>query len=262
MNDNYQQYLDFANCIAKQAGGILHGYFDTDIAIQTKSTKNDLVSEADLKSEQHIVEAIQKTYPDHEILAEEKGEYGSPNEFKWIIDPLDGTTNFLHSLPIFAVNIALEHKGEIVVAVTYNPITREHFYAKKSGGSYLNGKKLSVSKIDKLATSMLGTGYPPNRESDEYKIAVTQSTKIHEASHGLRRLGSAALDLAYVACGSYDGFYEMGLNPWDIAAGILLVQEAGGTVTTYENGEMNAFAKSILATNGLIHEEMVESLRV
>lgn len=253
--------LNFAMETARDAGQILLEKYGRKINISKKGDIN-LVTEADLASEKLIIERIKTHYPKHSILAEESGEaviIGGENKFKWIIDPLDGTTNFAHGYPCFCVNIALEHEGEIIIGVTFDPTRNEMFSAEKGNGAFLNNRRIYVSETEKMSESLLVTGFPYNfKEKENFARHLTDFLLF---SRGVRRDGSAAIDMAYVACGRFDGFWEEGLNPWDVAAGKLLIEEAGGTVTYYDNSPLSIYAPPILASNGLIHQEMIDILK-
>jgi myo-inositol-1(or 4)-monophosphatase len=250
--------LNFAIQTARDAGQILLEKFGRKITITKKGDIN-LVTEADLASEALIVERIKSYYPKHAILAEESGVTEVVGaEYKWIIDPLDGTTNYAHGYPCFAVNIALEHKGEIVIGVTYDPTRDEMFAAERGQGATLNNKKISVSKTEKLSEALIVTGFPYNfMEKPDF---AEHLKKFLLAARGVRRDGSAALDFAYMACGRFDGFWEEGLNPWDMAPGVLLIEEAGGVLTDYSNKPFSIYTPPVCASNGLIHEEMLAVL--
>jgi len=216
----------------------------------------DLVTEADIASEKAIIETIRKTFPDHSVLAEESGSDKQASEALWVIDPLDGTTNFAHRVPVFAVSIAFAWEGSIVVGVVLNPMTGELFTATSEESAQLNGEPIAVSGIDKVSESLLATGFPYNLHSIGGEL-TTRFTKCLYAAQGVRRLGSAALDLCYVACGRYEGYWEQNLYPWDTAAGILINRRAGGMVTDFGNTPYTMDQKQTLATNGNIHEEML-----
>jgi len=253
--------LNFAIGTARDAGRILLEKFGRNIEIYKKGDIN-LVTEADLASEALIVERVRSYYPKHSILAEESGEAvvtGGDGSMKWIIDPLDGTTNFAHGYPCFCVTIALEKDGEIVIGVTYDPTRDELFTAERGGGAALNGKPIRVSTEDKLTESLLVTGFPYNLK--ERPGLERQLHNMLFGSRGVRRDGSAAIDMAYVACGRYEGFWEEGLNPWDVAAGSLLIEEAGGQVSNYDGSRNSIYIPPILASNGLIHGQMVDILK-
>ncbi len=220
----------------------------------------NLVTEIDKQSEALIIKKIKQHFPAHDILAEESGSHNIKSEFRWVIDPLDGTTNFTHALPIFSVSIAVEHNGEIVAGAIYDPSSDEMFSAEKGSGAFLNGKRIRVSTSQTLIESLLVTGFPYNvKENPNH--AVEHFVNFLMEGQGVRRLGSAALDLAYIAAGRLDGFWEVFLNPWDKAAGILLVQEAGGSVTDFRGKPASIYEPNTLATNGTIHEHMLEILR-
>ena len=222
--------------------------------------ETNLVTEIDKQSEALIIKKIKQHYPSHDILAEESGAEKSKSEYRWVIDPLDGTTNFTHGLPIFCVSIGVEHKGILVAGAIYDPSADELFTAEKGGGAYLNGKRIQVSASDKLINSLLVTGFPYNVKENPGKV-VEHFVNMLMVGQGVRRLGSAALDLAYVAAGRLDAFWEVFLNPWDKAAGILLVEEAGGKVSDFKNGPANIYDQNTLASNGKIHDQMIEVLR-
>lgn len=252
--------LNFAIETAREAGQILLEKFGRKINISKKGDIN-LVTEADLASEKHIIEKIKSYYPKHAILAEESGEAvisGGDTKWKWIIDPLDGTTNYAHGYPCFAVNLALEHEGKIAVAITYDPTRDELFSAERGNGANLNGRRIRVSETEKVSESLLVTGFPYNfAQKENFAQPITQFLL---KARGVRRDGSAAIDMAYVACGRFDGFWEDGLNAWDVAAGTLLIEEAGGRVTDYKDAPVNIYAPPICASNGFIHAEMLEIL--
>jgi myo-inositol-1(or 4)-monophosphatase len=221
----------------------------------------DLVTEADIGSEKIIIETIKAKFPDHSILAEESGLNNGNSECKWIIDPLDGTTNFTHQLGLFAISIAFLLNGNVVVGVVLNPVSGELFTAIKDKGAALNGRPIKVSNIDKVSESLLITGFPYNHKKI-FKALMTRFAGCLKASQGVRRLGSAALDLCFVACGRFEGFWEQNLNPWDTAAGALIAQEAGAVITDFSNGPFDIYEKEILATNGKIHKEMLSLLEL
>ncbi len=253
--------LNFAIETARDAGQILLEKFGRKINISKKGDIN-LVTEADLASEKLIIERIKSYFPKHAILAEEAGDavlLDGVNTWKWIIDPLDGTTNFAHGYPCFCVTIALEHDGEIVIGVTFDPTRNELFAAEKGKGATLNNKPIRVSETESLSESLIVTGFPYDFKQKEN--FARHLTDFLLNSRGVRRDGSAAIDMAYVACGRFDGFWEEGLNPWDVAAGLLLIEEAGGQVTFYNGEKYNIYSPPICGSNGLIHREMLEVLR-
>lgn len=251
--------LNFAIETAQQAGQILLEKFGRKIQISKKG-EIDLVTEADLASEKAIIERIKSHYPKHSILAEESGESSTDNqsEWKWIIDPLDGTTNFAHGYPCWCVNIALEHNGEIVVGVTFDPTRDELFAAEKGNGATLNNKPIRVSETEKLSEALIVTGFPYDFKGKDNFAQHLNDFLLK--SRGVRRDGSAAIDMAYVACGRFDGFWEEGLHAWDVAAGVLLIEEAGGRVSYYDDSKFSVYAPPICADNSLIHAEMLAIL--
>jgi len=220
----------------------------------------NLVTEIDKKSEQLIVSKIKQQFPHHDFLCEESGATEMNSEYRWIIDPLDGTTNFAHGLPLYSVTIGLEYQGEIILGVVYDPNHDDLFTAEKGKGAWLNKRRIEVSKHSKLIDSLIVTGFPytVNQNPD---LALSHFRNFLVESQAVRRLGSAAIDLAYVACGRFDGFFEGQLNAWDMAAGVLLVTEAGGKWTDYRGYPSTVYNKQMLASNGIIHEEMVEVLK-
>jgi myo-inositol-1(or 4)-monophosphatase len=253
--------LNFAVQLAHDAGLILTERMGRKSLQIANKGVIDLVTEADLAAERFIIERIQSYYPRHAILAEESGATHSvegSSEFKWIIDPLDGTTNYAHGYPCFCVSIALERAGEVVMGVIYDPIKDEMFAAERGLGATLNGRRIRVSEADELSRSMVCTGFPYDVR-DRGDFARHFAAFIMKAQ-AIRRDGSAALDLANVACGRFDGFFEEGLRPWDVAAGVLLVEEAGGRVSHYDGRPFHIYTPPILASNGLIHEEMMSVL--
>jgi myo-inositol-1(or 4)-monophosphatase len=247
-----RDYLDVAIETAQEAGKILREEFDRPAQISYKGDV-DLVTQADKRSEEAIVKRLAKHFPEHAIVAEEGSGHDSKSEFRWYVDPLDGTTNFAHGYPCFSVSIALSQRGALLAGVVYNPVYDELFAAARGSGATLNGKRIFVSKVDTLATSLLCTGFPTHKRHTNPNIHYYWDFTLR--SHGVRRDGSAALDLASVAAGRFDCFWEFGLNAWDTAAGILLVEEAGGRVTDFKGEAYALGGPVIFATNGLIHEE-------
>jgi len=249
-----QTYLDRAVEIAREAGKILIEEFSRPMEIRYKGNEVDLVTQADKRSEQLIVSRLAKYFPSHAIVAEEGTSKESTSEFRWQVDPLDGTTNFAHGYPCFCVSIALAQRDTLLAAVVFNPFYNELYTAARGQGATFNGKEISVSRNATLSTSLLCTGFPVrNRKATPNLRYYGEFT---QRSHGVRRDGSAALDLACVAAGRFDGFWEFGLNTWDTAAGVLLVEEAGGKVSDFEGKPYQLGGPVILATNALIHEEM------
>ncbi len=254
-----QKLLDTAKSAAKIAGDILKEGYGTAFRIDNKQGRNNLVTEYDYASEKAIISYIKSVFPNHKFLAEESGSSGQSNgdEITWIIDPLDGTVNFAHAIPIFCVSIAAVQHGELLCGVIYQPLLDELFYASKGTGAFLNDKRINISDSDDMHTSLLVTGFPYNVDKNPYDCVGT-FVKIVLNGIPIRRLGSAALDLAYVASGRFDGFWEADLHPWDVAAGVIIVEEAGGKVTQYDGNKFNVFDSTILATNGLIHGQIME----
>jgi myo-inositol-1(or 4)-monophosphatase len=255
--------LDFAIQTARDAGRVLAERFGRASLAVTHKGEIDLVTEADLAAERLIVERIRSHYPRHSILAEEAGEslrVEQPSGFKWIVDPLDGTTNYAHGYPCFCVSVALEHKGEIALGVVYDPLRDELFAAERGGGTTLNSRRVRVSDTEDLNRALLCTGFPYDVRDRGDFARHFRNFIMH--SQGVRRDGSAALDLAYVAAGRFDGFWEEGLNPWDVAAGRLLVEEAGGRVSRYDGSPFSIYQAPILASNGLVHEAMMRVLQM
>lgn len=254
------EFRKVINEAAEEAAKILLEYFGKDFEIGRKLDYSDLVTEVDKKSEAKIIEVINKYFPDHNVLAEEGGDQNKKSDFVWIVDPIDGTVNYAHALPIFCVSIALEIKGEVSLGVVYNPVSGEKFTAEKGKGAYFNGKKIGVSETELLKDGFLVTGfaYGVKRSNDR---SLEHFVNFVKMGLPVRRLGSAAMDICYVACGKFDAFWEFNLNPWDVAAAYLILLEAGGRVTDFEGSNYSIYNKQILASNGKkIHEEMIEVL--
>ena len=251
------RYLPDLEPIAREAGALLMSYFDQHIKIEYKGDV-DLVTAADRASEKLIVERLQAKWPQHGIVGEEGTRRDTDAEYRWYVDPLDGTTNFAHGYPVFCVSIALARQDDqLEVGVLYDPTRNELFSAERGSGATLNGEPMHVSKTTRLAESILGTGFPSHKRHKNPNIHFYHQLTLR--SHGVRRAGSAALDLANVAAGRYDGFWEFNLNPWDTAAGVLIVQEAGGTVTRFDGAPFRLDSREVLASNSLIHEELLEN---
>jgi myo-inositol-1(or 4)-monophosphatase len=248
-------YLESAVEIAREAGALLANFFERRVAFELKG-EFDLVTEADRASEKLVVERLRSGFPAHGIVAEEGGGHTSASEFRWYVDPLDGTTNFAHSFPIFNVTLALEQAGEMLVGVVFDPIRQEMFTAERGSGAWLNNRRIRVSATNKLESSLLCTGFPSRRR--HLSVNVHFYHQLAMATHGVRRTGSAAIDLAWVACGRLDGFWEFGLNPWDMAAGRLLVTEAGGQVSDMKGQPHFLNVPHLLADNGHLHEQILE----
>ena len=257
--------LNFAIQTARDAGRLLAERFGRSTLQITNKSELDLVTESDLASERLIIDRIRTYHPRHAILAEESGASGPgdqepKNQWRWIIDPLDGTTNYAHGYPCFCVSMGLEHNGKMEVGVVYDPMRDEIFTAERGQGASLNGRRIQVSATPNLASALLCTGFPYDvRERSEFARHFANFIMNAQA---VRRDGAAALDLAYVACGRFDGFWEEGLKPWDVAAGALMVEEAGGRVSNYAGESFNIFTPPIVASNGLVHEQMMKVLAV
>lgn len=261
---NTDKILEIGIKAAFESGRILRFYLGNLSEINKKG-ETDLVTKADIESEKIITETIRAVYPDHSILAEEGGLTANDTSIaqanRWIIDPLDGTTNFAHQLPLFCCSIAFQHKNEIIAGIVFNPVTNELFTAVKNGGAYLNGAKIKVSDKNDLKESLLVTGFPYDTK-DIIDPIIKRLSNCLKAAQGIRRLGSAALDLCYIACGRFDGFWEQKLKPWDTAAGYLIASEAGGVVTDFANKPFQTEMDELLATNGLIHNQMLSMIRI
>jgi myo-inositol-1(or 4)-monophosphatase len=250
--------LEFAIRVAKDAGRLLLDRLGSRIDISHKGAIN-IVTDVDLASEQLIRNAISTYFPRHEILAEETGLGQGRSEYRWIVDPLDGTTNFAHGYPVFCVSIALEHKGEPVLGVVYDPVRDELFTAERGGGAALNNRTIRVSTTNDLMQSLLSTGFPYDIVTSDLKN-LDHWANFAMNAQALRRDGAAALDLCYVACGRFDGFWELSLSPWDTAAGTIIVEEAGGRVTDFSGNKFSNYNQQALASNGLIHDRMIDVL--
>ena len=253
--DNPVRFLEVAVAAAEEAGAIIAEAADRPKNISYKG-EVDLVTETDQKAEDVILARLRHHFPAHAIVAEETGASGAnaSTKYKWYVDPLDGTTNFAHGYPVFAVSIALLKDGEPLVGAIYNPVTREMFRAIRNEGAYRGETRIHVSSVEKLSKSLLATGFPSHKRVQNPNIHYYWEFTLR--SHGVRRAGSAALDLCSVACGQFEGFWEFGLKPWDTAAGILLVREAGGAISNFTGGPYHPGDRELLASNGLIHAEM------
>jgi len=256
----YETFLDIAEKAARAGGDILKEYLVQPKEIEFKG-EVDLVTVADRLSEDAIVGIISRAFPDHQILAEERTPKSSSSRYRWVIDPLDGTTNYAHGFPCFAISIAVEEAGRIVVGLVYDPLRDECFTAIKGQGAYLNGRAIRVSSIDKLDRALLATGFPYDRRKfvDDY-LKPFRDFLIY--AQEIRRPGAAAIDLCYLAAGRIDGFWEYKLHPWDVAAGSLMVTEAGGRVTDFSGHDYSIYGQETLASNGKIHEEMIQVLNI
>ena len=248
-----EDYLAKAVEIAREAGAIVADEFKRPKKISYKRP-SDLVTEADRRSEALIIERLRKHYPTHAIVAEEGGGGKTASDYCWYVDPLDGTTNFAHGFAVFCVTLGLALRGEVIAGVVFDPIRGELFTAERGSGAYLNGERIHVSPVRELSESLLATGFPPFASNHDLNIQFY--FRLTERSHGIRRAGSAALDLCSVAAGRFEGFWELKLNPWDKAAGTLLVTEAGGRVSDLEGGPFNLLADEVFVSNGHVHDAM------
>jgi myo-inositol-1(or 4)-monophosphatase len=253
------EYLDFAVELARSAGDVLKHYMHREKQVELKGRAN-LVTVADKESEAVIIGGIRRRYPDHAILAEESGASGpGSGKGKWIIDPLDGTTNFAHQYPFFCVSIGFELDGRILCGAVYDPWRDEMFSGGRGAGAFLNGARLKVSAVDALRSALIMTGFPYNFR-EKIRLAMGQFEAFMVECQAVRRGGSAALDMCYTALGRVDGFWEMDLHPWDTAAGLVILEEAGGKVTDFSGNPFSVYGKQILASNGKIHSEMKDVL--
>jgi myo-inositol-1(or 4)-monophosphatase len=248
-------YVQTAAEIAREAGAVITRFAERRIGFELKG-EQDLVTEADRASEKLIVERLRTHFPSHGILAEEGGGHTSSSSYRWYVDPLDGTTNFAHSFPVYNVTLALEKDDEIIAGVVYDPTRDEMFSAERGGGAFLNNRRIRVSKCSKLDEALVATGFPSRRR--HLNVNIHFYYQLAMITHGVRRAGAAAVDLAYVACGRADAFWEFNLNPWDMAAGVLMVEEAGGLTSDMRGGPRSLYSPHIVADNGAIHTEVLE----
>ena len=262
MSQALHPMLNIAIKAARAAGAIINrAALDVEVLKVGSKGPNDFVSEVDRKAEEVIIQTVLEAYPGHGILAEESGrEHGARNsEYVWIIDPLDGTTNFLHGFPVYAVSIALAYRGVVQQAVVYDPTRNDLFYASKGRGAFLNDRRLRVSKRTRLSDALVGTGFP-FRKGDNFKRWVKMFEEVMQSCAGLRRPGAAALDLCYVAAGYYDGFFETGLQPWDAAAGSLMITEAGGLIGNFTGESDYLYQREVVAGNPKVYGQLVSIL--
>jgi myo-inositol-1(or 4)-monophosphatase len=258
---SFQQSLDLIapmQAMAREAGSLIMGYFRQHVKIEYKGAV-DLVTVADRESEALILTRIRAQFPGHDVMGEEGTRIDTGSEYKWYVDPLDGTTNFAHGYPVFCVSLAVERAGRRVAGVIYDPTRDEMFSAALGGGASLNGEAIHVSAISKLGECLIGTGFPSQKRHKNPNIYFYHQLTLR--THGVRRAGSAALDLCNVASGRYEGFWEFNLNPWDTAAGVLIVEEAGGKVTDFSGGEFEIASRETIATNGLVHDALLHEFR-
>jgi myo-inositol-1(or 4)-monophosphatase len=244
--------------IAREAGDLLATYFERRIPFELKG-EHDLVTEADRASERLIVQRLRQHFPEHDIVAEEGGGHLTGAEYRWYVDPLDGTTNFAHGFPVYNVSMGLERSGELIAGIVYDPNRKEMFAAERGGGATLNGQRIHVSKAARLTDSLVATGFPSRKRHQNVNIHFYYQLAM--MSHGVRRAGAAAIDLAWVACGRLEAFWEFHLSPWDMAAGILIVEEAGGRCSDMDGNRVSLTGEHLLADNGLIHEAMIAAFQ-
>ena len=252
-----EDFLTPMQDIAREAGVLLMSFFGK-VSIEYKG-EVDLVTKADRASEKMIVERIRKQWPDHDLIGEEGSRRETGSDFRWYVDPLDGTTNFAHGYPVFCVSMALEYKGERIAGVVFDPNRNEMFAAAKGSGAQLNGQPAHVSSTPRLKESLVATGFPSHKRHKNPNINFYHQITLR--SHGVRRAGSAALDLCYTACGRFDAYWEFNLNSWDTAAGVLLVEEAGGKVTNFSGGPFEIASREVLASNTVLHEEVLREFQ-
>ncbi len=254
--------VPFLEDVTDRAGQALMSYFHGSFKIDLKDTRPggiDIVTDADRASEEIILGSIRREFPDHDILTEETHTDKTGSPWLWLVDPLDGTVNFAHGIPVFSVSIALTHNGALVAGMVLDPTRNEKFWAIRNHGAHLNDNPIGVSRAERLDTSIIGTGFPYDRAYSPVNN-VAEFSRVVTRVQGIRRGGSAAIDLAYVSCGRLDGFWELKLKPWDMAAGMLLVAEAGGRVTDRTGKPTDVYTDSIVATNGIVHDALVDIL--
>lgn len=244
---------------ARDAGNIMQQHFNGAYKISSKSSINDLVTEVDKLSEAAIVKDIRAQFPDHDILSEEAGELAGNSAYKWIVDPIDGTVNYAHGVPVCCVSIGVEKEGSIIMGAVYNPFMNEFYFAEKGRGATLNDKKIFVSENKNIESAFLVTGFPYQWEDMKNDPMEIFSYFVKQGSP-VRRMGSAAIDLCWVACGRFDGFWEHNLNAWDAAAGFLIVEEAGGKVTDFKGDVYSPYQRKLIATNGFIHKDLLKAV--
>jgi len=252
------EFVSAIEPIAREAGELLMSYFARRVPIEYKGDA-DLVTAADRASETLIIDRLQARFPRHDVIGEEGARRETGSEYKWYVDPLDGTTNFAHGFPVFCISMGLEHKGELIAGVVYDPTRGEMFAAEKGRGAWLNQRRLHVSKTARLPESLLATGFPSHKRHKNPNIHFYHQITLR--THGVRRAGSAALDLASVASGRFDGFWEFNLNPWDLSAGVLLVEEAGGEVSGFQGQAFRLADRDVVASNGLIHADLLREFK-
>jgi len=252
------EFAHVADGIARQAGALLRSFYAKGVATEYKGDV-DLVTEADRASEALITRRIRERWPEHNIMGEEGTRTEQGSEYRWYVDPLDGTTNFAHAYPVFCVSLGMEHKDARVAAVVFDPTRDEMFTAQKGGGAFLNGQPIRVSAVSDLGECLVATGFPSHKRHKNPNIFFYHQITLK--THGVRRAGSAALDLCNVASGRFDGFWEFNLNPWDTAAGVLILEEAGGRVTRFDGQPFRIDSRETLASNGRVHEALLKEFQ-
>jgi myo-inositol-1(or 4)-monophosphatase len=255
---NHNDFVPAMSEIAREAGALLMEYFRQHVKVEYKG-EADLVTVADRKSESLIRERIKSQWPSHDILGEEQGLMDTGSDYRWYVDPLDGTTNFAHGFPVFCVSLGLEYKNRRIAGVVYDPTRDELFAAEQGSGAFLNQQRMQVSKIAAISESLVATGFPSHKRHKNPNIHFYHQITLR--THGVRRAGSAALDLCCVASGRFDAFWEFNLNPWDTAAGVLIVEEAGGEVTDFKGGPFQINSRETLASNGLLHPALLHEFQ-
>jgi len=254
-----KELLETAKNLAEEAGEHIRQSASQLRQVDYKG-RADMVTDVDRRAEEIILDGLRRAYPDHAVLAEESGENEAQSDYRWVIDPIDGTTNFVHGYPFYCVSIAVQYRQETVAAVVLNPVLGELFSALKGGGAHLNGNPITVSSTSELSKTLLATGFP-YQLGERWQHSMTLFEAFYRNSHGVRRDGSAALDLCYVAAGRFDGYWEYELNPWDVAAGLLIVQEARGKTTDFQDNPSDIYDRQVLASNGRIHDAMLRVMR-
>src|SRR5579863_1647627 len=257
-SSNSHDFLPGMAEIAREAGALLMGYFHKHVKVEYKG-EADLVTVADRNSEALIRQRIGKRWPTHDILGEEGGLQDTGSDYRWYVDPLDGTTNFAHGFPVFCVSLGLDYKGNRIAGVIYDPTRDELFAAEQGGGAFLNDQRIRVSQTANLGECLVATGFPSHKRHKNPNIFFYHQITLR--THGVRRAGSAALDLCNVASGRFDGFWEFNLNPWDTAAGALIVEEAGGTMSRFDGSPFQIDSRETLASNGLVHDALVQQFQ-
>ncbi len=254
--------LQIAKKLAHDAGKMALAYQKKGpISYLKDGNPLNIVTDADKACEELILKTIRSNFPDHSILSEEAGAFDGPGDYKWIIDPIDGTSNFAHGIPLFAISIAIVHKGKPIIGVVDIPGLNENFWAQEGKGAYRGNQRIHVSKVDSLQKALMATGFSYDRQSPRFKKNVELFEELYKPSLGVRRVGSAVMDLCFTACGRYDAFWEYDLQAWDIAAGKIIVEEAGGMVTNMDGSPLNPKLKSLLASNGVMHSELIRILK-